>query len=358
MKNLKNIPFLLLAVIALLAGLFTGLERLGWTFPVSAPGLNLLHGPLMICGFLGTLISLERAVALRKFVWYLAPLFSGVGASLILFLKPLILVPQILIGLGSLIFLFIMIEIFRKQKILATGLMLIGALLWLAGNIFWLAGSIIPTVAGMWGGFLVFTIAGERLELSKFLKITAQVKTTLLISIVVLLVGIAIWTIHVYRGQQIAGLGMFMLAYWLLRNDIARHGWRKGGLSRFIAASLMSGFVWLAISGIFTFSFAGHIAGPYYDALLHTLFVGFVFSMIFGHAPIIFPTILGREILYHPAFYLHLALLHLSLIFRISSDFFVWEPGRFWGGMFNAIAIILFFLNTVLSVLRPKGKND
>nr|BFE78121.1 hypothetical protein GCM10020093_007220 [Planobispora longispora] len=38
------------------------------------------HGPLMALGFLGTLISLERAVALRSRWGYAAPALSALGA--------------------------------------------------------------------------------------------------------------------------------------------------------------------------------------------------------------------------------------------------------------------------------------
>lgn len=43
-----------------------GLIRLGWQLPALTPSLALAHGPLMISGFLGTLITLERAVATQK----------------------------------------------------------------------------------------------------------------------------------------------------------------------------------------------------------------------------------------------------------------------------------------------------
>ena len=58
-------------------------------------------------------------------------------------------------------------------------------------------------------------------------------------------------------------------------------------------------------------------AGPIYDAILHALFLGFTFGMIFGHAPIIFPAVLGRPLPYRPAFYLHLILLQATLLLRI-----------------------------------------
>jgi len=36
--------------------------------------------------------------------------------------------------------------------------------------------------------------------------------------------------------------------------------------------------------------------GPAYDAGLHTIFRGFVMSMIFAHAPVIVPSALGRPL--------------------------------------------------------------
>jgi len=59
-------PLMGLGVLGLLAAMWAGLVRLGWGLPALRPGLPIAHGPLMISGFLGTLISLERAVALER----------------------------------------------------------------------------------------------------------------------------------------------------------------------------------------------------------------------------------------------------------------------------------------------------
>jgi hypothetical protein len=61
---LKAVRALLMvcAGLALLTGMWVGLARMGWALPT--PNL-FIHGPLMISGFLGTLISLERAGAHR-----------------------------------------------------------------------------------------------------------------------------------------------------------------------------------------------------------------------------------------------------------------------------------------------------
>ena len=59
--------------LALLAGLDAALTLAGLPAPVGSPRLAALHGPLMVLGFLGTVISLERAVALRT-TWSLLAL--------------------------------------------------------------------------------------------------------------------------------------------------------------------------------------------------------------------------------------------------------------------------------------------
>jgi hypothetical protein len=84
--------------------------------------------------------------------------------------------------------------------------------------------------------------------------------------------------------------------------------------------------------------------------LLHAIFLGFVFAMIFAHAPIIFPAILGIPVSFHLAFYAPLAMLHLSLLLRIGSDLGGWTAGRQWGGLLNVLAIVLFFGNMVRSL--------
>lgn len=72
--NRFPLPFLFLAILGLLAALWAGLMRLGWSLPALTPSLAMLHGPLMISGFLGTLIALERAVAI-KLKWMYLPRF-------------------------------------------------------------------------------------------------------------------------------------------------------------------------------------------------------------------------------------------------------------------------------------------
>ena len=84
---------------------------------------------------------------------------------------------------------------------------------------------------------------------------------------------------------------------------------------------LLSGYAWLAVGGAIIVAAGGLAPGaPSYDAALHALALGFVFSMVFGHAPIILPAVLRVAVPYHPIFYLPLALLHVSLVVRLAGD--------------------------------------
>src|SRR5690606_34985716 len=98
----------------------------------------------------------------------------------------------------------------------------------------------------------------------------------------------------------------------------------------------------------------GVVAGLAYDALLHAVLVGFVFSMIFGHAPIIFPSVLGVPVFYRPALYAPLVLLHASLVLRLVGDLGGVPAVRRWGGLVNVLAIGLYLGLVVASVLRSR----
>jgi hypothetical protein len=348
LKSRRRFLLMALALFALLAGMWAGLLRLAWTWPVLRPTLPVAHGPLMVSGFLGTLIGLERAVALDRRWTYIGPLLTGLGAVLLIIGVTGSLGP-LLITVGSLGLVFVFVLIVRRQPALFTATMGLGALVWFFGNALWLAGRPVPHVVLWWAGFLVLTIVGERLELSRLLRLSQVTYATFLLAAGLFLAGVALTEVDLDTGTRLAGVGMLALTFWLLRHDIARRTVRQSGLPRFTALCLLSGYVWLGVSGLLALRFGGLVAGPRYDAMLHTLFLGFVFAMIFGHAPIIFPAVLGWPIVFFSAFYVHLVLLHLSLALRVTGDLLPWWPARQWGGLLNVVVVLLFLANTVYS---------
>jgi hypothetical protein len=64
--------------------------------------------------------------------------------------------------------------------------------------------------------------------------------------------------------------------------------------------------------------------------------------VVAGHALIILPSVLGVVLPFPRVFYAHRALLHLSLLLRVGGDLTGWTRGQQWGGLGNAVAILLF----------------
>jgi hypothetical protein len=353
-----------ISVLALVTGMWAGLLRLGWELPALGATLPGAHGALMVGGFLGTLIGLERAVALRTRWAYIAPLLSGLGGlALLLTLGmrdtpdlplPLWAAGPFLLTMGSVALVAVYVAVLRKQFTLFTSTMALGAIVWACGNILWMVWLPIYQAALWWAGFLVLTIMGERLELTRMLPRAAASRTLFLLTAATYTVGIALSVPLHDLGSRVMGAGMLGLALWLARYDIARRTVRQRGLTRFIAASLLTGYGWLMLAGALAILYGGVAAGPRYDALLHSIFLGFVFSMIFAHAPVILPAVTGLALPFRSAFYGHVALLQLSLVLRVGGDLAGWPDGRQWGGLLNVIALLLFMGNTALAVLAGK----
>jgi hypothetical protein len=341
-------PIMAMAVACLALATWAGLLRLGWQLPLLRPALPMSHGPLMIAGFLGTLISLERAIALGRPWGYLGPAMTAAGGLLLLLADQSVAGP-LLITAGSVALLIVFAALGRRHFALYAAVMGLGALVWLVGNLLWLTGRPIFQVVPWWMAFLVFTIAGERLELSRVLRLTAARKWFFAVATGLFLAGLLLGHWQADLGARITGAGLLTLALWLLFFDVAGRTVRRSGLTRYMGVCLLTGYVWLATAGVMAVAYGAVSAGPRYDAFLHAVFLGFVFAMIFGHAPIIFPAVLRVPINYHPAFYVHLTLLHLTLLLRIGSDVVGWLPGRQWGGMLNGVVLLLFFLSTIAS---------
>jgi hypothetical protein len=346
----RFIPFVALALLALLFALWAGLIRIGWRLPAS-PDLAAAHGPLMVSGFLGVLIPLERAVAIRQRWMFAAPAAAGLGWLALLFSPLLGATLLTLASLGTLMILGVMV---RREPQIHTITMFVGVLAWAAGNLLWMLGVPIFQVVYLWMAFLVLTIGGERLELSRVLRPAPGQLRVFSVSAAALALGALLCLFDLDRGARLSGLAMLALSIWFLRNDLATRTVRHANpLTRYIGSCLFAGFLWLGISGALLLYFGALYAGPHYDAVLHAVFIGFVISMIFGHAPIIFPAILGAPISYRPAFYIHLGLLHLSLIIRLLGDLTGQLDIRRWGGLLNAVAILIFLGMTIHSILRP-----
>jgi len=354
MKIFIRLSLLILGMLALVFGVLAGLARLAVAVPDAAAAQAGSHGALMIAAFLGTVISLERAVALAR-VWpYLAPLAAALGGLALLAGAPLG-TAQALFIVGGSILSAAGVLILRQQPATYTATLALGALSWLLGSITWATTGAIVSAVPWWLAFLVLTIAGERLELARFLPTPAAAKRAFALIVAVMLAGLVTTYGRDDFGLRLLAAGLFALSLWLLRYDIARHTVRQAGLTRYIAVCLLAGYVWLAFGGLLGMLGGFSPGNALRDAALHSVFLGFVFSMIFGHAPIIFPAVAKVRLPYHPAFYLQLALLHGSLLARVIGDLGDMPTLRQGAAIANALALLAFVITIIMSVLRGRS---
>lgn len=351
------IGLLLFAAIGLISGLFAGLLRLGFLNEIKVqPVSPLLHGPLMINGFLGTLISLERAAALDKIWAYGAPVL--IAGSTILILAGISNPGFWILVLGSIALAGVMIHLYYLQPKIYHLIMAMGACSLLAGNILYLSGWPVYELVGWWTAFPVLTIFGERLELNRIMRPPRRARQ--LFATLVFLWCATLALLHFNRdlGWRISSLLLIGQAAWLFRYDIARRTIKSKGWTRFSAISLLSGYGWLVLAGLGGLWYGLPAAGPLYDGLLHMIFVGFVFSMIFAHASVIVPSLSGKLIPYHKYFYLPLILLHAFLLLRITGDAFLMPIIRKMGSHGNVLAILLFLGGIVFQLGRDRLKKN
>lgn len=336
------------AMAAMAVGIYGGLVRLGFAFWFG-PELALSHGPIMVCGLFGTLIALERAVAMARPWPLLAPALFAVGVVGMVAGAPAI-IPGVLFVGGAAVLTVATLAIFRQQPALFTLALGVGASALLIGNLLWALGAEIADLAGWWIGFLVCTIAAERLELSRILRPPKAAQPAFVAAVGLLLLGAA-FGLASDIGRAIMGVALVATALWLARYDIARTTIRRPGATRFFAVAMLAGYFWLAVAGVLLLAGAG--LSLQYDLALHAVFIGFVLSMVFGHALIILPAVTGIKLGYRGGLYAPLALLHLSVILRVAGGVFGSEPVRVLSGPLTAVSLMVF-ASVVVSVVRRR----
>jgi hypothetical protein len=343
--------FLVLVAICLLAGIAGGLMRVGVFIPATAGAAwlgqaTMAHAALMICGFLGTVIGLERAVAIKAPTAFVAPLAAGLGGLCLLLGR--IGPGAWLEVLSAVVFTAVNVVVVRRQWASHTLLLLASAVAWLVGNVMFALGQDGAATLPWWFAFLVMTIAAERLEMTRLMRRRAAAPVMLVAVLALMALGAGLSAISPPAGGVVYGASLLLLALWLVTFDIARRTVLAQGLSRYMAVCLLTGYVWLAIAGV---AWAGTALGlPLRDVALHALGLGFIFSMIMGHGPVILPAIARVKLQFGTFFYVPLLALHLSLAWRLGWGAF--EPQqRAVGAVSNGVAIALFAATVLGAVI-------
>ncbi|TQL45052.1 hypothetical protein FB562_2464 [Homoserinimonas aerilata] len=342
--------------VALLLGLDAALLLLGLPAPVTLDRLPDVHGPLMVFGFIGTLISLERAVAMRRWWGYLSPALLGLGGILMITsLPPAIAQSLVVAGFGVQCLLYV--AIWRRQAAAAIAIQSLGAVLVLASGILWLGGVPVATLVPSITGYLVLTIVGERVELARIVRLSRRALLLVQSASLGVTMGVLASLLWPEFGHPLLGVSLLGVIVWLLRYDVATRLVRARGLPRYIAICLLAGYVWLAVASV-AWVFAGAtLEGAAYDAVLHAVFLGFTMSMIMAHAPVILPAVLRRPLPYRPMLYIPVALLHVSLVARIGfGDGLGAHQLVTWGGATNVAAVLLFVVLAAASAIMGPPK--
>lgn len=347
MKNLTYILFPL-ALLAMLTGMYIGFIRIGWVFPVSASLPVPHHGILMAGSFLGTLISVERVYVLKsRWVWLIPTLMIS---SLVFMLLQQNQVAFWVLLVGSIGYLIICAQNYRTYKLKGDALLLTGAFFQIVAFATFMLTHSYPISFAGWLLFFLFTIVGERLNLTRFLPVPKKAAIELYIWFGVLIVSSFLY--H-FGFAVVVSLCLWGVAQWLLRNDIALINIKRDSHYKFLGAALIGAYIWLFITGGLGLIKSDN---PWlYDALLHAFFVGFVLSMVLAHAPIIFPGLLQiRQRPFHPVMYFWLIVLHASLFLRIYGDLSESYGLRKWGGLFNGVSFVGYLLTIAVLIINNK----
>lgn len=339
-------------VLLLVLGVVGGLQRAGalpWAAATTPSALA--HGALMIGGWLGSVIALERAVALKTAWARLAPaLAAGGGLTLAAGLTG---AAGALLTAGSVAFVVAHGQLWRRQRALPNAVLGLAALCGLFGNGLWWAradgtGAAADAVVAAWFAFLMLTVAAERLEMTRLLRRPPSAQVQFLVVAALLCAAVVAGALHPAAGRAAFGAAALLLAAWLARHDIARITIRQRGLPRYMAVALWCGYAWLAVGGLAWLALA--FGSAQRDAALHAIGLGFVLSMVMAHAPVILPAVTGLRLVFGPAFYAPLALLQLSLALRLGVD-------RTLGAQLNAAALVLLAATLLLAVARARRRS-
>ncbi len=342
---------MILAMIILITTMWGGLSRLGFPSPPIFEGVIQNHGFLMIGGFLGTLIGLERALALKLWWPWLVPLGAVLGGIILLF-GFYTLLSGLLITISGAIMTIVFIYIFYRQSVAHNALLALAAFCWFIGSTLWTIGWPVHRLVYWLMGFLVLTITAERLELNRILILDKSKKMSLIGANLLFLSSLALSLIFEIYGNILIGFSMIVLATWLLLFDIAGKTMTLSGEKGFVGRALFIGYLWLGLGGILLVIFPTASAGYIYGSILHVVFLGFVFSMIFGHSLTIFPAVVNLPVSYHPVLYIPFILLHFSIAVRLFGNYLQAPNLRLSGGILNTLAILIFFPLLIITTIK------
>ncbi len=323
--------------------MLAGLARVGIAV-AWGPTYGAWHGPLLVVGLFVTLISLERALALGSPLALMVPaLGAATGAALLLRLPA----APWLAACAAMGLVGINVAIVRRKAATFSVLTLVGSGVLLWGSLAWAMGRPLAAVVPAWMAFLVLTIVGERVRWSRGVATPRRATHVLVLLSVTFALASCAQTVGMGAAGAVAGATAVLLAAWQARYDVARHALGQAGAQHYVAVGVLAGVAWLAVAGVLLLLGPLPPAGPRYDAVLHAVLLGYVFSTVFAHAPTMLAAVAGFHVPFTKSLHIPMVLLHASLAARVAGDLADALVLRRIGSIGNALAMAVFV--TVMS---------
>ena len=253
--------------------------------PVGGASLAALYAPVMIVGFLGAVIALERAVAVGEAWALLAPAGGASGCQALVAGVP---EPagQVLAFLGALVLCAIYVRLHRRAASISVDIGAMGAIALTGGDLLWLRGAAVEACVPLWLLFPVLALVGARLEPAP--DSSGAVPGTLVQEAVRAVSAAALLgacLLGVTGGARLLiGLVLLALAAVMIRDDAVRRAVRATGAARLAAAWALAGHLWLAVAGLVwslgPLDAASGAGSGTYDILVRAIVLGYALSMI------------------------------------------------------------------------------
>ncbi len=343
-------------ILAIVLGVWRIALSRGFVLP-SIPEILPPHGNVMVGAFLGTLIIFERMLALpvKWLVW--VPYAWGLSALAIHINFAGFKILNLIALFGWGVHRFIAYKTFKN---FFNPLVEFVAYIALSTSLFHengLAGSVESALSGL--SFAIAVIGVERIELtlSSQRRSAKFVYLSLIIYLLLSILNSLFYTIPL----QAIGVALFLTGLGLIYNDSViimtlkgvRFGVTKTPLHKFSRQTLIVAYVWLLFSAI-SIILWDLIQSVAKDIVFHSIGLGFIFTMILSHAPIILASTLAKTPKRTPSIILF-ALFQVMTTVRILADLLVsnfielWVWSGWITGTFHFVIFVLYMLSVIKS---------
>ncbi len=339
-----------IGAIALVLGIYTGLARGGIEHRFIAADL---HAVLMVLGFFGTVFACVRAAEFEHRWAVLAPATSAAAVLLLPVARPV--GAGLLVAAGSLLAATYLVGGAGERRSASDTLGLIGALAWVAAAALWLSGAGPIRITPLMAAFLVLTLVRLQIVRDQHVGRDLVVGDAVRRAAIVLAAGAVVALSWRSSGLLLAGGGLVGLAATLAPTARRRLSGSRSGPALLEATCAAVATGWLAVSGLLWIAAGAGVTGVFlHDAVVHSLFLGAVFTHVMGLAPSLLRGLLDVPAVRTGTAHLPVALLQVSVLVRVGADLAgsaSWREIALHG---NVAALLLFVFLTGVGLRRAR----